>query len=194
MPRSRTRFTSVCCSMSTTGSPTRSPFICQAPTATRRRGATSCGGGTCSRSFAPAALRMTGWLAPRKEKTETSLSLFCLPQSPGAVILSERAERARAKDLHAARVVRLQVPRVRRVRGVCFVRAVGVARHAVERQRGDRRAHRGVPIGALEPRVGVQQEVTRPAGGQRWCGARVERQRGLVSRCDDHVHVVGRAY
>src|SRR5438105_4701547 len=69
-----------------------------------------------SRSFAPAALRMTRSLAPRKERegsqppmqglaepvrgTFPPFFLLFFPTNPrGAVILSERAARARAKDL-----------------------------------------------------------------------------------------------
>src|SRR5437868_15403674 len=54
-----------------------------------------------SRSFAPAALRMTRPLASLREReNHLPFPLFPIfPKRRGVVILSERAERARAKDL-----------------------------------------------------------------------------------------------
>src|SRR5205085_2058578 len=52
-----------------------------------------------SRSFAPAALRMTGSLASLGREGNHPPFLFPFPKRRGVVILSERAERARAKDL-----------------------------------------------------------------------------------------------
>src|SRR5206468_9643452 len=68
-----------------------------------------------SRSFAPAALRMTGQFVPRRGKGETappflpsshSPCSISLSQPPGGVILSERAARARREGSAAYEVAR----------------------------------------------------------------------------------------
>src|SRR5205807_2439040 len=56
-----------------------------------------------SRSFAPAALRMTGSLASLGREGNHPPFLFPFPKPRGVVILRERAERARAKDLLSRR-------------------------------------------------------------------------------------------
>src|SRR5437588_499095 len=56
-----------------------------------------------SRSFAPAVLRMTGSLASLGREGNHPPFLFPFPKRRGVVILRERAERARAKDLLSRR-------------------------------------------------------------------------------------------
>src|SRR5207249_4354156 len=83
-------------------SPCSSSFVSHAPSATEiytlslHDALPISGRGAGSRSFAPAALRMTGALAPRREKREAPSDAppchsFLLPNPRGAVILSERA-------------------------------------------------------------------------------------------------------